>query len=201
MNTPWECNKFIKNYEQKEYENQNTFKLLNKLSFDNILDIGCARAGLLKVLGIPQDRYTGFDISKTMIKQNKKDYPNAGWDTGNITNLPYNDNSFDVVVCSDVLIHVPQDQWHQALDECLRVANTYVLLVIRNKIGKTKYSTQIVNGYTAPYNIFGNDFWSYLMQNKYYAYLIRKKAFLNIGKCLKFHFPVWTTTALIKIEN
>lgn len=199
-NLLWEDNNFNKSYERKKYSNRDVFKLLKVLNFNTTLDIGCARAGLLKALGIPQGRYTGFDISETMIKQNKKDYPAANWDIGNITNLPYNDNSFDVVVCSDVLIHVPQGQWHQALDECLRVANTYVLLVIRNKIGKTKYSTQTVNGYTAPYNIFGIDFWNYIKKNRYVDRIVHKRAFLNKGKCLKFHFPVWTTTVLIKIK-
>lgn len=197
-NILWETNNFKECYEQKEYTNSDLYKILKSKEFNRILDIGCARAGLLKALRIPQVCYTGFDISRAMINQNKKDYPRASWDIGDATGLPYNDNSFDVVVCSNVLIHIKN--WKQALDECLRVSNKYILLVIRNKIGQTKYSMQTTNGYTVPYNIFGKDFWEYLRQTPCFDYIESKKIFMNLGKCVKYYFPIWTTTLLVKTK-
>lgn len=194
----WETENFDKSYEQKQYTTRDTYKMLKKIKFNTILDIGCARAGLLKALNIPQGRYTGFDISKTMTRQNKKQYPKANFDAGNIINLPYNDNSFDVVVCSDVLIHVTN--WKQALDECLRVAKHHTILVIRNKWGRTKHALQKINAHVVPYNIFGKDFWNYLEHNDHYWYTMNTTSFLNPKKCIKYFFPVWTTTVLIKVK-
>lgn len=39
-----------------------------------------------------------------------------------ITNIPYEDNCFDVILCSHVLEHIPDD--HQAMKELLRVLKT-----------------------------------------------------------------------------
>jgi SAM-dependent methyltransferase len=45
-----------------------------------------------------------------------------------ITRLPFEDQSFDLVVCSEVLEHVPDDT--QALKELLRVAKSKVLITV-----------------------------------------------------------------------
>lgn len=197
----WGSDNFVRCYECKDYSSNNVVKFLKNLDFNTILDVGCARGGLLKVLDISHGCYTGFDISNVMIEKNKKDYSGANWCVGDVTKLPYKDNSFDVVVCSDVLIHVPFCLWQHALNECLRVANKYVLLVVRNKLGKTIYSTQEVDGYVAPYNIFGNDFWDYFVKNKFGVVPVRKKVFLNKDKCVKFLFLVWTTTILVELKE
>jgi SAM-dependent methyltransferase len=45
-------------------------------------------------------------------------------------NLPFQDGSFDTVLCFDVLEHV--DRPHRLLDECLRVSKRYVIVSLPN---------------------------------------------------------------------
>lgn len=45
-----------------------------------------------------------------------------------VTGLPFKDNSFDVVICSEVLEHIPDD--HAALGELVRIVKPGALLVV-----------------------------------------------------------------------
>jgi ubiquinone/menaquinone biosynthesis C-methylase UbiE len=51
---------------------------------------------------------------------------------GNITNLPYQDNTFDLTICSETLEHIPDYQ--KAISEIFRVTkrNGYVLITVPN---------------------------------------------------------------------
>ena len=43
-----------------------------------------------------------------------------------IENLPFEDNSFDLVLCCEVLEHLPDDIYQDALKEIQRVSNEYI---------------------------------------------------------------------------
>jgi len=45
---------------------------------------------------------------------------------GIIENLPFEDNSFDLVLCCEVLEHLPDDIYQYALKEIQRVSNEYI---------------------------------------------------------------------------
>ena len=51
---------------------------------------------------------------------------------GSVTNLPFLDYSFDVVLCSEVLEHLPYEQFSLALRCIHRVSKQYVVLVLPN---------------------------------------------------------------------
>ncbi len=46
--------------------------------------------------------------------------------------LPFENNSFDVILCSEVLEHLPYDEFKQALQELRRVTRRYVVLGLPN---------------------------------------------------------------------
>lgn len=84
----------------------------------NILDLGCGNARLLPQIilsQIPQMRkgssvnYLGVDTSKTLIKENRKEYPNAKFTVGNGLNLKFNDK-FNYVISLAVLHHIPSHE-------------------------------------------------------------------------------------------
>jgi len=47
---------------------------------------------------------------------------------GDIRNLPFEDNSFDVVMACEVLEHIPFDDFEKALGELRRVSKNYVVI-------------------------------------------------------------------------
>jgi ubiquinone/menaquinone biosynthesis C-methylase UbiE len=47
---------------------------------------------------------------------------------GSVLNIPFSDNTFDVVACYEALEHLPYENFQKALFEIQRVSNSYVIL-------------------------------------------------------------------------
>jgi SAM-dependent methyltransferase len=94
-------------------------KINRDFSNYTILDAGC-RTMDLKSLLKNFHKYYGSDLvaSEGVLKINLND------------RLPYDDNSFDIVTCLDVLEHL--DNPHQALKELIRVAKYSVFISLPN---------------------------------------------------------------------
>ncbi|MFA5779763.1 MAG: class I SAM-dependent methyltransferase [Elusimicrobiota bacterium] len=84
-----------------------------------ILDVGCDMAVLKKLL--PDAEYTGVDIAGA---------PDIKLDLESIDKLPFNDGTFDCVICSDVLEHL--DNLHHIFDELVRVAKNHIIISLPN---------------------------------------------------------------------
>src|SRR4030043_929297 len=86
----------------------------------------------------------GVDLSEAMLKvANKKNkYGNVKFEVGDATNLPFEDNSFDVSCVSFGLHDMPLTIREKALKEMVRVTKTKGMIVIvdyalpKNKIGR-----------------------------------------------------------------
>jgi len=91
-----------------------------------ILDVGCDRAYLKQLLknnltpGAPLD-YLGIDIGGT---------PDIKINLEEIERLPFENGSFDAIVCTDVLEHV--DNFHHIFGELLRVTRGCAILSLPN---------------------------------------------------------------------
>lgn len=76
---------------------------------DRVLDLGCGPASLWpelsKIKGI---ELIGVDISPKMIAAGKKLFPNGEFKVGDSENIPAKDKTFNVVICSSVLHHLPK---------------------------------------------------------------------------------------------
>ncbi|MBN2735365.1 MAG: class I SAM-dependent methyltransferase [Spirochaetales bacterium] len=106
-------------------------------SFSRILDIGCGTALLydfiannLKSKGMALDsfEYHGIDFSTEMIRMARlKNIPNLI--TGNMSDLPFKDNSFDQVL-SFTAIGLSDDSIDNILDQCYRVLKPKGQLII-----------------------------------------------------------------------
>lgn len=86
---------------------------IKKLDIKKILDVGCGNGDLLIELrksGVNCSLY-GVDISKGMFsdgeKISKKDNLNINFQAGNLQNLSFGDESFDVIIAKHMLYHVP----------------------------------------------------------------------------------------------
>jgi len=121
----------------KRFFINNFFKTLlsqtQNLKIDTVLDVGCGEGFTLNKLKENKigKTHEGIDYSKEAITLGKKAYPSLHIVQGNIYDLKYKDNSFDLVICSEVLEHLENPQ--KALRELTRVSRRYILLSVPNE--------------------------------------------------------------------
>jgi SAM-dependent methyltransferase len=81
--------------------------------YTNILEIGVGNGFLKRCLSsFPEINHKTLDIDKNLCP----DY------VGSVTNMPFEDNQFDLVVCGQVLEHLPFSDFLPSLKEIRRVA-------------------------------------------------------------------------------
>ncbi|MEM1187892.1 MAG: methyltransferase domain-containing protein [Pseudomonadota bacterium] len=98
---------------------------------DDVLDVGCGTGVLTRELTqhIGHDgSATGFDLSESMLGVARKRCPDAAFKQGNVIDLPFDDQSFDVVISSFMLMFVPDPE--KALSEMRRVLRPGGRLVV-----------------------------------------------------------------------
>lgn len=96
---------------------------------NNVLDIGCASGySTIKQLENKSIKITGIDYSDSMIQGAEEIKQTLGlgeqieFQIGNILNIPFKDNLFDVVYTTRTIINLPNwEKQSNAIDECLRV--------------------------------------------------------------------------------
>jgi len=99
---------------------------------DTVLDAGCGEGTLSRMLFNKGAIVTGTDISEPNIVNSKRLAAENGlpilFQTADLESLPFPDNSFDVVVCSHVLEHIPD--FDRGLQEIFRVARKRVVFAV-----------------------------------------------------------------------
>lgn len=95
----------------------------------SILDVGCGAGGNIKILG-EFGAVTGLDISEEALKFARTHSAFKNLVQGNAEQLPFPDNTFDLVSALDVLEHIPNDQL--AVQEMFRVLkkNGFALVTV-----------------------------------------------------------------------
>jgi SAM-dependent methyltransferase len=84
-----------------------------------VLDVGCDRARVKKLL--PELDYTGIDVGGE---------PDLVVNLEQTDRLPFEDNRFDCVLCSDVLEHL--ENIHHVFGELVRVTRRHLVLSLPN---------------------------------------------------------------------
>ncbi|MDQ8188449.1 class I SAM-dependent methyltransferase [Pelagicoccus sp. SDUM812002] len=103
-----------------------------------ILEVGGGQSGLSSLL-YPQARITNLDLDGSFAEAPCNQKPNVTFVQGDATQLPFPDNSFEMITMFDLIEHVPNDQ--AAMDEARRVLKPggHLLLSTPNLYWKYPY--------------------------------------------------------------
>ena len=95
-----------------------------------VLEVGCGEGIVLAQLAarLPGTRFDGLELDERSLEEARARCPGARFVRGDACELPFGDRSFDLVVCLEVLEHLPEPS--QALRELRRVARTGCLLSV-----------------------------------------------------------------------
>ncbi len=98
----------------------------------NILDLGCGNGRLTK--NLPSNiNYTGLDISPKLISLARKNNPEHKFQTGDLTNLPFPDHTFDIIFAVASIHHIPSNTLRrQAISEIYRVLKQEGIFIMTN---------------------------------------------------------------------
>lgn len=113
----------------KEYDNLERFisyyhqiDFARKLFPKNILEIGVGNKTVSNYLKNQGFSVTTFDLDKEL----SPDY------VGDLRKLPFKDNSFDLIMCCEVLEHLPFSEFKKVLSEIRRVSKKNAIISIPN---------------------------------------------------------------------
>lgn len=104
---------------------------LKKYPFQDLLDVGCGTGPMIELLvkEFPDGNYTGIDLTPRMIEvAQAKKLPHTKFLVGDSENLPFKENTFDVVICTNSFHHYPNPQaFFDSVKRCLRPGGRLVL--------------------------------------------------------------------------
>lgn len=106
---------------------------IKKLDINAILDAGCGEGFTLEYLRVRNigKSYEGIDFLQKAVEIGNKVHPKIKLKQASIYELPYKDNSFDLVLSTEVLEHLEEPK--KALKEIFRVSKKYVVLSVPNE--------------------------------------------------------------------
>lgn len=107
-------------------------------SFSNLIDVGCGEGYLLYAL---QKRwrnaqYFGLDLTQGRITVTQKNVPSVFLLRGDVLHLPFPDNAFDIVICSELLEHM--EAYQQVVEELLRITRKRLIITVPNELPLVK---------------------------------------------------------------
>jgi len=128
----------LNEYRESAREKERINNLMNQIphGYSNILEIGARDGYITRLLSDYFEEVTALDLQKPNI-----DISNVITVKGDVTNLEFPDNYFDVVLCAEVLEHIPTKLLKKACDEIARVAKYAIVIGV-------PYKQDIRNGRT-----------------------------------------------------
>ncbi|NLB52451.1 MAG: methyltransferase domain-containing protein [Syntrophomonadaceae bacterium] len=155
-------------------------KIRSSYPFFSLLDVGCGSGTLLAMIKkeFPDIQAAGIDLSEKMIAQAKM---LLGSDillqAGDVDQMPWPDNTFDLLVCNASFHHYPDPQ--RSLQEMQRVLKPQGRLVMADPWWSDKVR-RIINYYLkSPFNASGD------------VYIYSRQEIENLLAHAEFHSVEW----------
>lgn len=110
---------------------------LGSITYQTVYEAGCGEGHISQhvyKLNAENDqtvKITGSDISDTVIKRARIDFPHIRFKVESIYSLNEEKDSYDLVIASEVLEHLEEPQ--KALTEVFRISKGYVLVSVPNE--------------------------------------------------------------------
>jgi ubiquinone/menaquinone biosynthesis C-methylase UbiE len=141
-----------------------------KVRFVNALDVGCGTGiGMRYALDKGFDVY-GIDLADAR-EAWKKNKVLDRCKIASALDIPYPDNSFDLVVCFDVMEHIPEDDIPTALKEIRRVGSRGYIFSIALNTEKCPVGKRVVTHIT----VMDVDWWKGKLQDAGYSKAVLQK--------------------------
>lgn len=108
-------------------------KTTKPLNIETVLDAGCGEGFTLDRLQREKigKVFEGIEYDSEAVTLANEMYPKLKIKKGDIYKLPFKNNSFDLVICTEVLEHLENPK--KAYRELLRVSRKYVLISVPNE--------------------------------------------------------------------
>lgn len=111
---------------EEENRIKNTIDLIPK-DVNSLLEVGCGDGRIINLLKGRYDNICGLDISHEALK-----YVETPKVQGRLEKLPFPDNYFEMIICCEVLEHLPYSVYGKAIQEMERVSTKYILISVPN---------------------------------------------------------------------
>ena len=144
---------------------------------DKVLDIGCSNGlGIEYLYGVSNDiTCYGFDPAEKAIeicKIRDKFYSTSRYKIGALPDIPFDDNMFDVIFCSDVIEHLLPEDSETSIQDIKRVtkdsANIFMNIALVPESGRRKNWDKIMETYDIDglhTNLKSSDEWIQLFED------------------------------------
>lgn len=108
-----------------------------ELKGEKVIDVACGTGAYYPFLSHRFTKYLGIDTSEKMLGVAKKKYPGVEFVVGDAKRLNYDDQTFDLVFCMGLLIHMPLKTIEKVLTELCRISRKNVLFNLHITSSKT----------------------------------------------------------------
>lgn len=104
-------------------------RMIAEVGPEKVLDAGCGEGETIERLGglLPHP-VTGVDLNAESVRFAAARLPEDSFETADLLALPFDDDSFDLVLCLEVLEHIPDPR--PALTELARVSSSDLILSV-----------------------------------------------------------------------
>jgi len=125
------ADEFPENILSRDVRVKTILEFFGDIQGKKVLDIGCGKGRFLKILKEQGAIVWGIDTSRKLLEIAKK-ISGAKLSVASATNLPFNDETFDYLLCIEVLQHIPDTK--EAIAEMARVVKKdgYIIIIDRN---------------------------------------------------------------------
>ena len=101
-----------------------------QVNYGSVLEVGCNKGHNLQAINdFAITRTFGLDINKEALELSSESNYKSNLILGQADELPWLDNSFDLVFTAGVLIHIPTEKVEKVMRELHRVSSRYVMMI------------------------------------------------------------------------
>lgn len=186
---------FPEEINSSDFRVKKILKLLGEPSDKKILDLGCGKGRFCrKIKDFGFVNIIGVEPSKELIRIARRNNKDIKFVQASATDLPFGDNEFDILVCIEVLEHIPDTE--KAIKEMKRVLRPGGRILIMDK--------NILSLH--PLYFIPTLFWKNFLENRnkwFYPrnFIFKEKYFIpwKLDKILKSHFS-YTKIRFVRYE-